>query len=240
MCARAPAIGIAAAYGVCLALRDENLNMTEAKSRVSVAIQYLSSSRPTAVNLFWALDRMSRVPAEYDSADQYQAALLAEADHIANEDRVLCDRLGQFGADRLAQSTRFLTHCNAGALATGGIGTALAPIYELRRRGRSVEVFADETRPLLQVRGLTAWELHAAGIPVTIITDSMAGCVLRDRSIDAVIVGADRITARGEVANKIGTYPLAVLARYHGVRSLWLHRIRRLTWRFLSGSEIPD
>ena len=244
LCVRgAPAIGIAAAFGVCLALRDQHLSqpptMGEAKSQVAEAIKHLATSRPTAVNLFWALDRMSRVSADHVIACDYRAALLAEAQQIADEDRLLCDRLGQFGADRLATCSRFLTHCNAGALATGGIGTALAPIYELRRRGSEVEVFADETRPLLQGARLTAWELHSAGIPVTIITDSMAGCVLRDQSIEAVIVGADRITACGDVANKIGTYPLAVLAKYHRIPFFVAAPYSTFDLAIRDGSQIP-
>lgn len=240
LCVRgAPAIGIAAAYGVCLSLRHKDLTLNEARQHVADAVSRLATSRPTAVNLFWALDRMTRVSSDHATFAGYQAALLAEADRIAAEDRSLCDRLGQLGADRLADATRFLTHCNAGALATGGSGTALAPIYELRRRGRSIEVFADETRPLLQGARLTAWELHSSGVPVTIITDSMAGCILRDRAIDAVIVGADRITARGDVANKIGTYPLAVLAKYHGVPFFVAAPYSTFDLKICDGRDIP-
>ncbi len=240
LCVRgAPAIGIAAAYGVCLALNDLPRDVAAARKRVMLAISHLATSRPTAVNLFWALDRMSKVPVEGLDAMAYRDGLLAEAQAIAAEDRLLCERLGQFGADRLVGCRRFLTHCNAGALATGGIGTALAPIYELHQRGNRVAVFADETRPLLQGARLTAWELHQAGIPVTIITDSMAGSVLRDKAIDAVIVGADRITARGDVANKIGTYPLAVLAKHHGVPFFVAAPYSTFDLSLIDGSDIP-
>jgi len=236
----APAIGIAAAYGVCLAFKpqtDESIG--EVEIRVQGAIEFLATSRPTAVNLFWALDRMRSVSADHATPNQYHASLLNKAHQIHDQDRQLCDAIGRFGADRLGTGRRFLTHCNAGSLATGGIGTALAPMYELHRRGEAIEVFADETRPLLQGSRLTAWELSRAGIPVTIITDSMAGCVLRDQRIDAVIVGADRITARGDVANKIGTYPLAVLAKYHCVPFLVAAPHSTFDLSMTSGADIP-
>jgi methylthioribose-1-phosphate isomerase len=224
----APAIGIAAAYGVCLAARGEPGGDLRAKT--FEAIESLATSRPTAVNLFWALDRMrARARATPDDRELF-AALLDEARRIHQQDRELCKRIGEAGADlfdRLLAASPpeppaddaigILTHCNAGALATGGIGTALAPVYVTHARGRSVKVYADETRPLLQGARLTAWELRQVGLPVTVITDSMAGPLLRSGVIRAVIVGADRIAASGDVANKIGTYSLAVLARHHGV-----------------------
>jgi methylthioribose-1-phosphate isomerase len=238
----APAIGIAAAYAVCLATRKlepSQPSYQAMRQQVLAAIHHLATSRPTAVNLFWALDRMKAVAERCESADQLPNELLAEARAIHEQDRRLCDAMGRYGADRLGDASRFLTHCNAGALATGGIGTALAPMYELHRRGRSIEVFADETRPLLQGSRLTAWELARAGINVTMITDSMAGCVLRDKAIDAVIVGADRITARGDVANKIGTYPLAVLARFHGVPFFVAAPHSTFDLTMVAGTEIP-
>jgi methylthioribose-1-phosphate isomerase len=205
----APAIGIAAAYGVCLA---------EGGTRESYldAIEVLSTSRPTAVNLFWALDRMRGVIARTPD-DQLHQALLSEARAIHEEDRKMCRDIGRHGAELLRGCHRVLTHCNAGGLATSMLGTALAPIYHLHQEGHSIEVYADETRPLLQGARLTAWELSRAGIPVTVLTDSMAGSLMRKGLVDAVIVGADRIAANGDVANKIGTYPLAVLARYHEI-----------------------
>ena len=215
----APAIGIAAAYGVCLAAAPsaDPASRDSVRQRVLAAIEHLATSRPTAVNLFWALDRMRSVTEQTADDARLQETLLHEARSIHQQDRELCAAIGRFGADRLGDTAALLTHCNAGALATGGVGTALAPIYELHRRGRNVRVFADETRPLLQGARLTAWELQQVGVPVTVITDSMAGSVLQAGQVQAVIVGADRITANGDVANKIGTYPLAILARYHHI-----------------------
>lgn len=214
----APAIGVAAAYGVCLAATPAAVPPHEsARQAVLAAIEHLATSRPTAVNLFWALDRMRAVVAQTADDAALLAALLQEARAIHHQDRALCAAIGRFGAERLGDVTAVLTHCNAGALATGWMGTALAPIYELHRQGRAVRVFADETRPLLQGARLTAWELQQVGVPVTVITDSMAGSVMQAGKVQAVIVGADRITANGDVANKIGTFPLAVLARYHNL-----------------------
>jgi methylthioribose-1-phosphate isomerase len=241
----APAIGIAAAYAVCLSFHAKaTVDYRDAANAVQQAIKHLATSRPTAVNLFWALDRIRVAAAEIDErkdkgTETLHARLLAEATAIHQQDRDLCQSIGLVGATRLATARRFLTHCNAGALATGGIGTALAPIYELHRQGIPVEVYADETRPLLQGSRLTAWELQRAGIPVTILTDSMAGSVLRDGKIDAVIVGADRITARGDVANKIGTYPLAVMARYHNLPFFVAAPHSTFDLTMVCGSEIP-
>jgi methylthioribose-1-phosphate isomerase len=220
----APAIGIAAAYGVCVAARQ---NGAEALTAARDAIDHLATSRPTAVNLFWALDRMRNVLDKPPAANDLLAALVAEAEAIHHQDRELCAAIGRYGAARLIHERRvneridepvtFLTHCNAGALATGGFGTALAPIYHLHTHGARVQVLADETRPLLQGSRLTAWELQQMGVPVTVITDSMAGWAMRMGKVDAVIVGADRIAANGDTANKIGTYALAVLARHHDI-----------------------
>lgn len=206
----APAIGIAAAYGVCLAPAND-------RAAYLAAIDHLATSRPTAVNLFWALDRMRSVVQATASDDALAAALVAEARAIHDEDRVMCRSIGRHGAGLLADCSAVLTHCNAGGLATSMWGTALAPIYHLHELGKTLHVYADETRPLLQGARLTAWELSQAGVPVTVLTDSMAGGLLRSGRVDAVIVGADRIAANGDAANKIGTYPLAVLARYHDV-----------------------
>lgn len=220
----APAIGIAAAYGVCVAARQ---NDAQAIIAARKAIDHLATSRPTAVNLFWALYRMRNVLDKTSEGNDLLAALVTEAEAIHNQDRELCAAIGRYGAARLIHERRvneridgpvtFLTHCNAGALATGGFGTALAPIYHLHTNGASVQVLADETRPLLQGSRLTAWELQQMGVPVTVITDSMAGWAMRMGKVDAVIVGADRIAANGDTANKIGTYPLAVLARHHDI-----------------------
>lgn len=210
----APAIGIAAAYGVCLVQNSEGGSDRNAYLQ---AIEYLATSRPTAVNLFWALDRMREVVRRTDADEDLAPALICEATAIHDEDRQMCKSIGRHGASLLAGCRAVLTHCNAGGLATSMWGTALAPIYHLHELGQTIEVYADETRPLLQGSRLTAWELSQAGVPVTVLTDSMAGSLLRSGKIDAVIVGADRIAANGDVANKIGTYPLAVLASFHHV-----------------------
>ncbi|TWU07940.1 S-methyl-5-thioribose-1-phosphate isomerase [Stieleria varia] len=210
----APAIGIAAAYGVCLA--GDQTGPPTTKQIYLDAIEYLATSRPTAVNLFWALDRMRDVVESTDMGD-LPAKLLDEARSIHAEDREMCHAIGRNGAELLADAANVLTHCNAGGLATSTWGTALAPIYHLHQAGHKLHVYADETRPLLQGARLTAWELSQAGVNVTVLTDSMSGSLMRQGKVDAVIVGADRIAANGDVANKIGTYPLAVLARHHAI-----------------------
>lgn len=198
----APAIGVAAAYGCVIGAQ---------RGGFDTAAEYLATSRPTAVNLFWAIDRMRAL----DTDDP--ATLLAEARTIHEEDAAMCEAIGRHAVSLITDGAGVLTHCNAGALATGGIGTATAPMYVAHREGRRFRVFADETRPLNQGARLTAWELANAGIDVTIICDSMAATVLREGKVDVVITGSDRIAANGDAANKIGTYPLAVLARHHDV-----------------------
>ncbi len=216
----APAIGIAAAMGVVLGVRGcDGGDETGFHTRLKEVCDYLRSSRPTAVNLFWAIDRMTRCAkahAEQDIAGRKEA-LLAEAKAIRDEDAAMCRRIGEHGAALIADGFGLLTHCNAGALATAEYGTALAPMYIAHAQGRSFRVFADETRPLLQGARLTAWELGQAGIDVTLICDSMAAVVMRAGWVDLVITGADRIAANGDTANKIGTYGLAVLAQAHGI-----------------------
>ena len=216
----APAIGVAAAMGLVVSLGPHAQAPAEVFARAlhehAAAIR---ATRPTAVNLPWAVDRLlARAALEADEdAAATLAALRAEATAIYDEDRRMCEAIGRHGAPLLGAGARVLTHCNAGALATAGIGTALAPVYVAARAGRAVRVFADETRPLLQGSRLTAWELQRAGIPVTVLADSMAASLLRAGGVDLCIVGADRIAANGDVANKIGTYPLALAARAHGV-----------------------
>ncbi len=215
----APAIGIAGAFGLVLGLRDD-LADDALREKMEATLGMLHSTRPTGSNLGWALDRLRRAFDEADGtgAAQVREALEREACAIAAEDEAMCRRIGEAGVQIFPEEGGVvLTHCNAGALATGGIGTALAPVYEAVGRGIPVEVYARETRPLLQGARLTAWELERAGIPVTVIADSSAGALLSRRRVSFVIVGADRIAANGDVANKIGTYPLAVLARHHGV-----------------------
>jgi methylthioribose-1-phosphate isomerase len=212
----APAIGVAAALGLALAARQAGGTREAA---FATACAELGATRPTAVNLFWAIDRMRR---RFDRERGRDPALLAEAlleeaQAILSEDLAACRRLGDLGADLLPAGARLLTHCNAGALATAGYGTALGVIRSAARRGRVARVYADETRPYLQGARLTAWELMQDGIPTTLIADSMAGHLMSRGEVDAVVVGADRIARNGDVANKIGTYTLAVLARENGV-----------------------
>ncbi|HEX5817445.1 MAG TPA: S-methyl-5-thioribose-1-phosphate isomerase [Gemmatimonadales bacterium] len=217
----APLIGIAGAYGVALAARQAGTltgGRVAALRAVEAAAEELVVTRPTAVNLRWAIERMLGVArAVTGEAQALAAALEAEALAIHAEDREMCACIGRHGLAFVPDGATVLTHCNAGALATGGMGTALAPIYTAHAAGRRVRVVADETRPLLQGSRLTAWELSRAGIDVTVIADNMAASRLRRGDVAAIFVGADRIAANGDTANKIGTYPLALAARAHGV-----------------------
>ena len=216
----APAIGVAGAMGLVaslMAFAHEGDDAFRARLRRHAAA--IRETRPTAVNLPWAIDRMLAVAASHAALPP--AALLArlhdEATAILDEDRAMCRRIGEAGLALVPDGSRVLTHCNAGALATSGIGTALAPVYLAAEQGRRVQVWADETRPLLQGSRLTAWELARAGIPVTVIADNMAASVMRAGRVDLCIVGADRIAANGDVANKIGTYGVALAAARHGI-----------------------
>ena len=224
----APAIGVAAAYGVCVGVQSGR--------SVDEVCDYLATSRPTAVNLFAALERMRR-------AESTPNGLLAEARAIDAEDREMCAAIGRIGADLLADlpaGAGILTHCNAGALVSGsGDGTALAVVFELARRGKKPHVFADETRPLLQGARLTMWELAQRGIDATLICDSVAAQVMREGRIQAVITGADRIAANGDTANKIGTYGVATLARAHGIPFYVAAPATTFDLAVASGKEIP-
>jgi methylthioribose-1-phosphate isomerase len=215
----APAIGICGAMGVCVALESHRAEQRDAfLARAHDTARLITSTRPTAVNLGWAVQRVvARAEQEPGDPPQLLRAMRDEATAILDEDRAMCQRIGDAGAPLLEHGTRVLTHCNAGALATGGIGTALAPVYVAVAAGRRIEVLATETRPLLQGSRLTAWELTRAGIPVTVITDGAAASRMRAGMVDVCIVGADRVVANGDVANKVGTYALAVLARHHGI-----------------------
>lgn len=213
----APAIGVAAAMGLVVALESESRgNGDTARQLLSDFATRLVSARPTAVNLSWAINRMSSAANRFGD-DELLQGLRLEAQSIFEEDVAMCSRIGKVGLPLVPDGARILTHCNAGALATAGIGTALAPIYLAHESGRSVQVFADETRPLRQGARLTAWELQRAGIKVTVLPDGAAASLLCDEKIDLVIVGADRVAVNGDVANKIGTYPLALVARAHNV-----------------------
>jgi methylthioribose-1-phosphate isomerase len=211
----APLIGIAAAMGVASAARRRGASAT--RREVDRDCRTLAATRPTAVNLAWALARMQTRAATAGEGTALGEAMVAEAQAIWDEDRLMCDRIGEAGLPLVTEGATVLTHCNAGALATGGIGTALAPVYRAHALGRRVQVVADETRPLLQGSRLTAWELTRAGIPTTVIADGMAASRLRRGDIACVIVGADRIAANGDVANKIGTYGVALAAQAHKV-----------------------
>ena len=221
----APAIGIAAALGLAMGTRRRfegggGTGGGDLESGFRKDMDLLRATRPTAVNLPWALDRLSRVFAETspEGAERQAQALAQEADAIADEDREMCRLIGENGVELIPeQGAGVLTHCNAGALATGGIGTALAPIYVAHARGIPIRLYADETRPLLQGARLTAWEASTAGVATTVITDSMACALMAEGRVNLVIVGADRVAANGDVANKIGTYGVAVLARHHGI-----------------------
>ncbi len=217
----APAIGGAAAYGLCLGVAavSDDAGTAAFMAKLREVRDYLASSRPTAVNLFWALDRLVGV-AEADSAGDVaalKARLLEEAHAIKAEDEAMCRAIGEHALTLFDDVESVLTHCNAGSLATMGIGTALAPVYLAAEQGRTIHVFSDETRPLLQGARITTWELGQAGLPVTLIADGMAASVMRQGRIQAVIVGTDRVAANGDVANKIGTYGVAIMAKEHGI-----------------------
>ena len=216
----APAIGVTAALGVALGAQAISATEFPAFAQALLPIcDHLAATRPTAVNLFWAIDRMKTKLASLSAqaVPAVKAALLAEAQAILEEDIALCKAMGRHGAELIANGQTVLTHCNAGALATAGYGTALGVIRAAWEQGKKIQVIADETRPVLQGARLTAWELMQDKIPVTLITDNMAGSLMRQGKIQLCVVGADRIAANGDVANKIGTYSVAVLARAHGI-----------------------
>jgi len=242
----APAIGVAAAYGPVIALQalGPGESLPTAVDRVLQACDFLASSRPTAVNLFWALDRMRARAKEVGSAAEaappnLHEALLAEANAIYDEDVEMCRRIGENGEKCIEDGAGVLTHCNAGALATAGQGTALSVLFEAHTRGKRFTVYADETRPLLQGARLTAWELQQAGIDVRVICDNMAGYLMKQGKVQAVITGADRIAANGDTANKIGTYSLSVLAKHHGIPFYVAAPSSTFDLSIASGAEIP-
>ncbi|OZB12582.1 MAG: S-methyl-5-thioribose-1-phosphate isomerase, partial [Marinobacter sp. 34-60-7] len=235
----APAIGISAAYGVALAARHAGTG--DWRAEVAHAIDELARSRPTAVNLFWALERMKRVFEACDSLDTAITRLAREAEQIHAEDLAANLAMADHALDVIQAKgpVSVLTHCNTGALATGGYGTALGVIRRLHEKGLLARVFADETRPWLQGSRLTAWELSRDGIPVTLNADGAAAAIMASGKVQWVIVGADRITANGDVANKIGTYSLAVLARFHGIRFMVVAPSSTVDMSLASGADIP-
>jgi methylthioribose-1-phosphate isomerase len=239
----APAIGIAAAYGVCVGLQTVAARSSDDFFvRLEEVTRYLATSRPTAVNLFWALERMKSVAEglrDKSPPGEIAARLLAEARAIEEEDRQMCRAIGRHGAQLLADGQGVLTHCNAGGLATADYGTALAVFFAAHEAGKKLHVYADETRPLLQGSRLTAWELLQRGIETTLICDSMAAQVMGEGRVQAVVVGADRIAANGDTANKIGTYGVAVLAAHHHVPFYVAAPSSTFDFSIASGKEIP-
>jgi methylthioribose-1-phosphate isomerase len=246
----APAIGCAAAFGTVLIAREiPQLHAEALLTEFNRRCDQLTEVRPTAVNLKWAVDRCRVVGGKQIAAGASREALAkaleAEAISILAEDRRMCSEMGRYGSEQLRKilkgrsTATLMTHCNAGALATGGIGTALAVMYAAKRDGVSLKVFADETRPLLQGARLTSWELSRAGIDVTVICDNMAAAVMREKKPDMVVVGADRIAANGDTANKIGTYGLAILAQFHGVPFYVAAPYSTFDVSLKSGAEIP-
>ncbi|MHC4186909.1 MAG: S-methyl-5-thioribose-1-phosphate isomerase, partial [Planctomycetota bacterium] len=242
----APAIGVAAAYGLVLGMQKSAVeNLQPTLSILEKNCRFLASSRPTAVNLFWALQRIEKKALKFAQENpnagliQLRELLLSEANDIFNQDVDMCRKIGQNGQKLIKENSAILTHCNAGALATAGQGTALSILYQAKKEGKNFTVYADETRPLLQGARLTAWELSQAGIDVTVICDSTAGFLMKQKNIDAVITGADRIAANGDTANKIGTYCLSVLAKEHNVPFYIAAPSSTFDMNIKNGTEIP-
>jgi methylthioribose-1-phosphate isomerase len=238
----APAIGVAAALGIALAAKKTRSTHPRVFVKVVEKVcREMRATRPTAVNLFWAVGRMEKIleAVEKDGVDTAKKRLLQEALHILETDIEVNRRIGMYGKQLIKEGDGVLTHCNAGALATGGFGTALGVIYAARDEGKHFQVFVDETRPMLQGCRLTAWELVQERIPATLITDNMAGVLMRKGLIDLVVVGADRIAGNGDTANKIGTYGVAVLAKAHGIPFYVAAPTSTLDLALASGEEIP-
>ncbi|RKX42940.1 MAG: S-methyl-5-thioribose-1-phosphate isomerase [Thermotogae bacterium] len=237
----APAIGAAAAFGYVLGAMEspENDDISSIKAHMRNVYKKLASTRPTAVNLFWALNRMEKTLTEISDLSQMIETLEQEALRIAYEDIEINKTIGRYGASLLKEKSSVLTHCNAGALATVDYGTALGVIRSAVSQGKKIKVYVDETRPYLQGARLTAWELLQEGIPATLITDNMAGWVIKQKLVDAVVVGADRIAANGDVANKIGTYSVAVLANRNKIPFYVAAPVSTIDPEIKSGSEIP-
>lgn len=242
----APAIGVAAAFGVYLGLKEFSGAEGEFPSHLEKIVEILAATRPTAVNLFWALDRMKRnVLESFEKApagkknEQALKTALSEAKEILNEDIEMCRQIGHYGAEFLQNGQTWLTHCNAGALATGGYGTALGVFRAAKEAGKNFSVYVDETRPLLQGARLTAWELVQENINAVLICDNMAGSLMASGKVQGIVVGADRITSDGYVANKIGTYSLAVLAHFHKIPFYVAAPVSTFDLKIRLGTEIP-
>jgi methylthioribose-1-phosphate isomerase len=243
----APAIGVSAAYGLVLALNKTTApdSLEEGLKILSHAVEYLASSRPTAVNLSWASERVQRKAKQFVTENPKSTLqdlceiIFAEANAICREDVDMCRRIGENGQKFIIDGSGILTHCNAGALATAGQGTALSVLFEAQKKGKKFRVYVDETRPLLQGARLTAWELKQAGLDVTVICDNMAGWMMKQSKINAVITGADRIAANGDTANKIGTYTLSILAKEHKIPFYVAAPSSTFDLSIKSGDEIP-
>lgn len=239
----APAIGVAAGYGCVLGLQHvaDEKSVSEAQAALKQAANYLATSRPTAVNLFWALERMQKVAreAQAQTAGELKNRLLEEARAIRDEDAAMCRAIGQHGAELISEGANVLTHCNAGGLATAEYGTALALMFTAHENGKQFHVWVDETRPLLQGARLTAWELMQAGIEATLICDNMAAHLMQQGKVNLIVTGADRIAANGDAANKIGTYSLAVLAHAHNLPFYVAAPSSTFDLSIPTGAEIP-
>jgi len=238
----APLLGVIGALAVAIEAQNYACrDLAKFKKRLHDTIRYIGSSRPTAVNLFWGLERVRKIidAGRYDSIGNLRELIVAEALTVLEEDVDICRRLGDNGSKLLKNNSVVLTHCNAGALATAGMGTALAVIYAAHAQGKKIRVYADETRPLLQGSRLTAWELKEEGIDVTLICDHMAASVMRDKGVSCVVVGADRIASNGDTANKIGTYSVAVLAKYHQIPFYVVAPVSTIDPKIPDGSHIP-
>lgn len=238
----APAIGIAAAFGIALGAKNiDTLDKDEFKAKFDEILDEFAKTRPTAVNLFWAINRMKRTFYESPclSLNEIKDELVLKAKRIYEEDVLTCKKIGENGEALIKDGYSILTHCNAGALATSEFGTALSVIRAAHKKGKKINVYADETRPYLQGARLTAWELNKDGIPVTVICDNMAGYLMSQRKVDFIVVGADRIAANGDTANKIGTYSLAVLAKYHNIPFYIAAPLSTFDFNIQSGVDIP-
>jgi len=237
----APAIGVAAAMGIALgAIKIETRDRAKFLGEVNKITDVILATRPTAVNLFWAGKRMLRVLDEQEgNIDQIKTRLVQEANNILEEDIEICRNIGRIGAELIKDNSVVLTHCNAGALATAGYGTALGVVRCAYEAGKNIKVIATETRPILQGARLTAWELHKDGIPVSLITDNMVGHIMSKGMVDAVVIGADRIAKNGDFANKIGTYSISILAKSHGIPFYVAAPISTIDYDCPEGSSIP-
>jgi methylthioribose-1-phosphate isomerase len=238
----APAIGIAGALGAALGARKSRAtSFTRFFKELKTVTRYLASSRPTAVNLFWALERMEEVAKanRKKPVEEIKRLILKDALKVVDEDKKSCRAMAKYGASLIRKGETILTHCNAGGLATADYGTALGVLFEAKKQGKAIKVFADETRPLLQGARLTAWELIHEGIDTTLICDNMAASLMAKGKIDRIFVGADRIASNGDTANKIGTYNLAVLARHHGVPFYVVAPLSTFDLKLKSGRDIP-